>query len=126
MQKGLTCSTLLDLLHRNREDIKYFNDHLHKYLRQFGLEKASRISLETCEKVVHAAKDVEEHIMARTDILCRLRDLNIRCAQKGIERYGQQGVCRCQQRSVSHAGRPDINVRIRVGGHEFVSQDAPG
>ena len=55
--------------------MQYLNHHLHKYLGQFGVEKGSRINLEAFEEVVHALKQVEEHVMARTYIPCRLPNL---------------------------------------------------
>jgi hypothetical protein len=97
MWKGRTCSTLLDLLHCDREDIEYLNHYLHNYLRQFGVEKASRINLEALEEVVHALKEIEEHIMARTHIPCRLPNLSFKtCTDKGTARYGPQGERQCQ------------------------------
>ena len=78
MQKWLTCSTLLDLLRGDREDIQYLDHDLHKYLRQFGAEKTLRINLEALEEVLHAPKKVEEHIVAHALILCRLYNLGVK------------------------------------------------
>jgi hypothetical protein len=70
--KGLTCLTFLDLLRGDREYIQHLDHDLHEYPCQFGVTKASRINLEALEEGLHALKEVEEHIMARTHVPGRL------------------------------------------------------
>ena len=90
MQRGLTCSTLLDL-RSNGEDIQYLNHHLYEHPRQFGVQEASRINLEALEEVLHALKEIEEHIMARAHIPCCLSTSVLECAQKRRAGYRRRG-----------------------------------
>jgi hypothetical protein len=77
---------LLDLLRCNGKDIQYLNYGLHKYLRQFGVNKTSRINLEALEEVLYAHEDVREYIVARVHILCRLPSPGIKtCTQRNGE-----------------------------------------
>ena len=67
-----TCSSLSYLLCRNSEDVQYFNHYLHDDVRHRCGWRNFGIDLEAFEKVLNTLKDVDEGLLACTNVLSRL------------------------------------------------------
>jgi hypothetical protein len=75
----LTRSTLLHLLRCNREYREHLNHDFHEYLRNILVRRnPSSVNPKALEEELNALEEVDEHIVARLDILRCLQDIDIK------------------------------------------------
>ena len=80
-EDGLTKSALLDLLGRKSERGEQFYYYLHQNIGQGWRRRDPGINTKSAEEVFERRKQINERVVARTDIFDRLRNLD-------VQRYG--------------------------------------
>ena len=68
---------MLDLLGRKSEGGEEFYDYLHQDICQNWRRRDPGIYAKSAEEVLERRKQVEECLVARTDVFDRLRDLDV-------------------------------------------------
>ena len=76
-QDKLTESSLLDLLGCKSESREQFYDDLHQNVCQGWRRRDSGINTKSGEEIVEGRKEIQECIIASTDVFDRLLDLNV-------------------------------------------------
>ena len=72
LQIQLTCSTLLHLLRSDSEYREYLGHDFHQYFRDLLGRRNPSMNPKSLQEELNALKEVDEHIVARSDILCCL------------------------------------------------------
>ena len=80
----LTCPALLDLLRRDRQNRKHLNHNLSNYVHHFWCRRHLSIVFKASEKILYAFKDVDESILACSNILGCLRMVNVNFARAKV------------------------------------------
>jgi hypothetical protein len=78
LQIQLTRSTLLHLLRCDREYREHLDHDFHEYLRHILGRRNPSMNPKALEEELNALKEVDEHIVARLDILRCLQDIDIK------------------------------------------------
>jgi hypothetical protein len=104
-QDELTKSSLLDLLGRKSEGREQFDHYLHQNVCQGRRRREPGVDTESAEEVLKGREQIDECIVARTNFVDRLRDLNVReiCRWDG-EGDIRRVEWRCQRILLSQAG----------------------
>ena len=78
MKDRLTLSSLLHLLRHNQKDSKYLNHYLHHDVLHSICRRHLGIFFEPSEEILNSIEDINERILARSNILYRLCWFSIR------------------------------------------------
>jgi hypothetical protein len=84
VHEELTRSTLFDFLCHNCKNSDHLRHDFHNYIHHFRRRRYLNVDLETMEEIFHAREDINESVLTRTDILCRLKfDVTVARASAG-------------------------------------------
>ena len=93
---------MLDLLRRDRQNRKDLNHDLSDYVHHFRCRRHLSIVFKASEKILYVFEDVDESVLACSNILDCLRILSVNFARaKVLRRIALKGGHRLQQRSLS-------------------------
>ena len=104
-KNGRTRLVLFHFLCGRREDTQDFNCYFNHFVCHRRSQRDVGISLEAPEKTFNASEDVDENILARGYIFCRLRTRSIRRVRMREWTHTPKGELQRQQ-------KPHVRVRI--------------
>ena len=78
LQTRLTCLALLHLLRCNGKYGEHLGHNFHKYLHHILGRREPSMNPKALEEELNALKEIDEHIVARLDILRCLQDIGVK------------------------------------------------
>ena len=110
----LTCPALLHLLRRDRQDAKDLNHDLSDYVHHFRCRPHLSIVFKASEEILYAFEDVDESVLARSNILDCLRIVGVNDARTKVLKRTRTERRTPTPENITFAGENTYQIMIKI------------